>query len=254
MAARGWSHLAQDPDPHLRRFDQEQQDQEEDRQQLDDQGEGARADAQGRLAERLGVAHQLGRVALHPVLDVVPGHQVADPAPAVLRVGDVAGQRVGQVGDPVHQRVAERHGQADEHQRGPDGDDRDGGAPARDQLALHQDHDRVEQQRDEPGHHDQQQDVLEPVEQLAGQVGGGDHADRDEDGQQRDMTTFGRPEHAPEPAPGWRLFLHVTSMPGPGAKVRSPAGARRRSSSSGSPRRAAGAPARSRPSPASPSA
>ena len=180
----GRPHLAQDPGPHLRRLDQEQQDQEEDRQQLDDQGEGARANAQGRLAQRLGVGHQLGRVALHPVLDVVPGHQVADPAPAVLRVGDVAGQRVGQVGDPVHQRVAERQGQADEDQRGQEGDDRDGSAPARDQALLHQHHDRVEQQRDEPGHHDQQEDVLDPVDQLPGQVGGGYHADRDQDGQQ----------------------------------------------------------------------
>ena len=65
--------------------------QDEEHEQLDHQGDRALAEGQRRLAERLGVAGQPGRVPLHPALDVVPGHEVADPAAAVLCAGDVAG-------------------------------------------------------------------------------------------------------------------------------------------------------------------
>ena len=65
-----------------------------------------------RLAERLGVADQLGCVPLCPALDVVLNHEAADPARTVLRAGDVAWQPVRQVGDPGDQRHAERRGPA----------------------------------------------------------------------------------------------------------------------------------------------
>jgi hypothetical protein len=129
-------------------------------------------------------------VLLHPSLDVVLGREVADPARAVLRAGDVAGQLVGQVGDPVDQRIAELVSQDGEDHQGREGDDRHRVAPARD-PPLQQDHDRVEQQRDEPGHDDQQHDVTQPVNQLAGQVGGRHHGDCHHDRPQRDVPQLG---------------------------------------------------------------
>jgi hypothetical protein len=48
----------------------------------------------------------------------------------------------------------------------------------------------------EPRHEHQQHDVPQQVHQLAGQVGGDDHPDRDQDGPQRDVTPVGRPEQA----------------------------------------------------------
>jgi hypothetical protein len=45
---------------------------------------------------------------------VVAADQVADPALAVPGLTDVRGQPVGQMGDPVDERVAERNGQTDE--------------------------------------------------------------------------------------------------------------------------------------------
>jgi uncharacterized membrane protein YbhN (UPF0104 family) len=106
LAARG--QLAQRPAPHLRALQQQEQDQDEERGQLDDDRDRALADGQRRPGQRLGVAGQPGRVPLHPALHVVPGHEVADPAPAVLRAGDVAGHPVRQVADPVRQRHPER--------------------------------------------------------------------------------------------------------------------------------------------------
>ena len=100
------------------RLEQQQQDQDEDREQLDEQREAPVADAQGGLAERLGVGDQLGRVLLHPGLDVVLGREVPDPALALLRARDVAGQLVGQVADPVDQRIAERVSQDGEDHQG----------------------------------------------------------------------------------------------------------------------------------------
>ena len=72
--------------------------------------EEAALPGQGRFGQVLAEGDELGRVLRYPVLDVVPGHQVPDPAPAVLR-SHVDGS-VGQVGDRVHQRGAERQGQA----------------------------------------------------------------------------------------------------------------------------------------------
>jgi len=189
-AARG--HLGERPAPHLRALEQQEQDQDEEREQLDHQGDRAFAHRQGRLAERLGVAGQLGRVPLQPALDVVPGHEVADPAVAVLCAGDVAGHSVRQVGNPVDERDAERRGQADEYQRGPERDDRHGEATARD-PPLDFSHDRVEQHRDEPRHDHQQRDVPQPVDRLADQVGSDDHRDRDQDGPQQDVAPVRRP-------------------------------------------------------------
>jgi hypothetical protein len=99
------------------------------------------------------------------------------------------------VGDPVDQRHAERRGQADEDQHGPERDDRHGHAPARD-PPLHLSHGRVEQHRDEPCHEHQQHDVPQQVDQLAGQVGSDDHPDRDQDGPQRDVAPVGGLEQA----------------------------------------------------------
>jgi hypothetical protein len=47
LAARG--HLAERPAPHLRALEQQEQDQDEERDQLDDQGDRALAHGQGRL-------------------------------------------------------------------------------------------------------------------------------------------------------------------------------------------------------------
>ncbi len=67
------------------------------------------------------VAGQLGRVLHHPGLEVVLGHQVADPAFAVLGPADVGGQIVREVADAVDQRISEGHRQpgerADSEQR-----------------------------------------------------------------------------------------------------------------------------------------
>jgi hypothetical protein len=95
----------------------------------------------------------------------------------------------------VDQRHAERRGQADEDQRGPERDDRHGEAPARD-PPLHFSNGRVEQHRDEPRHEHQQHDVPQQVDQLPGQVGSDDHPDRDQDGPQRDVAPAGGFEQA----------------------------------------------------------
>jgi hypothetical protein len=108
----------------------------------------------------------------------------------------LATQLVGQVGDAVHQRISERYGQADKDQPGQDGDDGDGGTPAREQPPLQEVDARVEQQCDEPGHDYQQQDVPNPVDQLPGQIGGRHHRDRGHDRRQRDFPPFGRPPQA----------------------------------------------------------
>jgi hypothetical protein len=191
--ARG--HLAERPVPHLRALEQQEQDQDEEREQHDDYRDRALADGQRRLAERLGVADQLGRVPLHPALDVVLGHEVAEPARAVLRAGDVAGQPVCQVGDPADQRHAERRGQGEEDQRGPERDDHHGEAPARD-PPLHFSHGRVEQERGESRHEHQQHDVPQQVHQLADQVGSDNYPGRDQDGPQRDVAPVGGLEQA----------------------------------------------------------
>jgi hypothetical protein len=68
--------------------------------------------------------------------------------------------------------------------------------PRRGTPPLHFSHGRVEQYRDEPRHEHQQHDVPQPVDQLPGQLGSGDHRDRDQDGPQRDVAPVGGLEQA----------------------------------------------------------
>ena len=130
--------------------------------------------------------HQLRHVLGHPLLDVIPAHQMAEPPPAVLRVAHVARQVIGQVGDPVGQRVAERQRQAEEHQQPPDDDDRHRQATALDLPALESDHERVQQHGDEGGHDHEQDDVPQVVEHLGGHIDQHHHRGGGEDGPQRD--------------------------------------------------------------------
>ncbi len=93
-----------------------------------------------------------------PGLDVVPGHQVTDPALALLGLGDVGRQVVGQVRHAVDQRVAEGERQAGEEQQGQQRDDGYRDPPAPDPSRQDND-ERVEQQCHEAGDHEQQDDA-----------------------------------------------------------------------------------------------
>ena len=221
-------HHAEQAGPHLGALEQQQQRQHEDGQQRDHQRERALAQAQGRRREALAEVDELRRVALHPVLHVVLARQVPDPALAVLGLVHVRRQCLGQVGDRAHQRQAERQSQADEHDDGPQRDDGHGPAAALDPPPLQGHHHRIQDQRDEPGHQDQQEDVPQPVDQLAEQEGDRHDRDGDQDRAQRYPTDRRR---LPQPCPAgiglWQLVGHLTIMtagrPGqdtPGARDR----------------------------------
>ena len=142
-------HRAQQGRPHLRAFQQQEQDQHEDGEQFEQQGQRALAQAQGGLGQPFPETHQLGRVLIHPRLHVILGHEMADPAPSVGRRGHVARQLQGQVVDPVGQRGAEREGEAGEDDQGPQGHHRDRPAPPLDLPPLQGHHGRVQDHGDE---------------------------------------------------------------------------------------------------------
>ncbi len=124
-------HQAEEARSQLRALHQQQHDEDEDGQQGDHERDSTPADAEDRLGDVLSVGGQLGRVGFDPILDVVPGDEVADPAFAVLGLADIARQAVGQMGHSVDERVAEGHGQSGEYQDRQERDDRDGdSAPA----------------------------------------------------------------------------------------------------------------------------
>ena len=208
-------HEAEQPYPQLRALEQQEQHQNEDGDERDEQREGALAEGEGRLAEALAEARDLRGVVLHPGLDVIPAHQVADPALAALGLVDVRGQPVGEMGDPVDERVTERDGQAGEDQHGPDGDDGDGEATASHLPVLKGHHERVQEQGDEACDRDEQEYVTQPVEQLPCQVDPDHHGHRGQDRAQRDAP---RLRCAPQPGPpgvrGWQIVRHRSSMAG----------------------------------------
>jgi hypothetical protein len=150
---------------------------------------------------------------------VEAAHQVPDPAVALRRVVDVPGQPVRQVGQAVGQRIAERDDQAREDQDRPDRDDGHGRAAAPD-PPLHEHHERVEDQRDEPGHHHQKQHVPQPVGELGGQVGDGQYGHGNENGRQRNPARGGRAAHPGTPGglgPVRRAGFHVVGFHGSSA-------------------------------------
>jgi hypothetical protein len=89
--------------------------------------------------------------------------------------------------DPIDQRVAEGDGQPGKDQRGPDGDYGDRQAPAWHEPPLQRKHQGVQQQRDEPRDDDQEQDISQPVDDLAQQIDGDHDPDGGEDRAQRDI-------------------------------------------------------------------
>jgi len=111
---------------------------------------------------------------------------MAEPPPAALHIGYVMREVIGQVGDPVGQRVAERQGQAEEHHQPPEDDDRHRQATALDPPALESDHERVQQYGEEGRHDQEQDDVPQVVEHLGGGKDQHHHCGGGEDGPQRD--------------------------------------------------------------------
>ncbi len=109
-------HQAEQARPQFRALHQQQHDEDEDGQQGDHERDSALADAEDRFGDVLSIGGQLGRVGSDPVLDVVPGDEVADPAFAVLGLADIGRQVGGQVGHSVDQRVAKGHSQPGEYQ------------------------------------------------------------------------------------------------------------------------------------------
>src|SRR5215470_11503793 len=87
---------------------------------------------------------------------------------------------------------------AGEDKRRPDGHDGDGPAAPLDSMVLQVEHEGVQDQGNEPRDHDQENDVLQPVKELAREEGEGHHRDGSDDRCQRD-TTRGRgvPEARP---------------------------------------------------------
>ena len=208
--ARSGAIGAQQPAAHLRPLQEQEQHQDEDGEQLQQQRERALAQAQRGLGQALAEGDQLGRVLVHPGLDVVPAHQIAEPAAAMLRVGHVGRQLLGQVADPVGQRITERDGQADEDNEPPQRDDGHRPAAPLDLPALQRHHGRVQDHRDEGRHDDQEDDVLEPVDDLPEQVDHDHHEDRGQDGRQGDTPGPGGGPQAVAPGPGWwRVVAHL---------------------------------------------
>jgi hypothetical protein len=109
------------------------------------------------------------------------------------------------VGDPVHERVAERERQPGEDEHGKDRDHGDG-EPAPAQPALHDQHQRVQQQRDEPGDDQQQDDLAQPEDDLAGEVDEHHRGDRGQDRPQRHALGLC---HRPQPGPPGRVGVGI---------------------------------------------
>jgi hypothetical protein len=109
------------------------------------------------------------------------------------------------MGQPVHQRIAERCQEAGEDQHRPDGHDGHGPAATPDPPPLQRHHQRIQDQGDEPGHHEHQEDITYPVGEFARQVGKGHDGDSHEDRGQRDATRGrGGPETSVPGRPGGR--------------------------------------------------
>jgi hypothetical protein len=76
-------------------------------------------------------------------------------------------------------------------------------------LIFQRCHGRVQDYRDEGRHDDQEDDVLEPVDDLPEQVDRDHHADRRQDGRQRDTPGLcGDPQAAP-PGRRWHIGGHL---------------------------------------------
>jgi hypothetical protein len=134
--------------------------------QLEQQRQGALAQGQCRLGQARAETHQLGHVLLHPCLNVIPADEVPEPSFTVFRRGDVGRQLLGQVRDPVRERVPEGHREAREDKYRPHRHHGDSQAPPPDPPALQGHHERVQDHGDEGRHDDQKDDVLEPVDDL----------------------------------------------------------------------------------------
>ena len=100
----------------------------------------------------------------------------------MVHLTHVVRQYVGQMGDSVSQRVAERCRQADEDQQAPQRHHGHGKATPSEPPALQGHHERVEDHGDESRDDHEQDDVAKPVDQLAGQVGRGHYRDGGQDG------------------------------------------------------------------------
>ncbi len=123
--------------------------------------------------------------------------ELPEPALAVLRVTHVSRQVVRQVRDRAGERVAERDEQPDEHQQREHAHDAHRVPAPLHHVLLYHEHDRVEYQREEPGHENQQEDVPKPVDQLAREEEEGDGQDGGDDRPQRHPAQVGG---GPQPA------------------------------------------------------
>ena len=206
-AARSGAMSREDTQAQLGSLEQQQEHEDEDHEEVEADRERAGPELERRLGQVLGVTLQLGEVLLDPVLDVVPAHEVADVALAVFGTVHVVRELRDEVGQPVGERVAERVGETGEHEHGQHRDDGHGVAPSAHPHPLQQDHQRVQQQRDEPRHRHEQDDLAQLVDELAGQDRGHHHADRDQDGQEGDMTFVGPLPKPAAPGHGGRRDL-----------------------------------------------
>ncbi len=108
-------------------------------------------------------------------------------------------------GDAEHECQADEHGQAKHgHHRH---------RPAARQPPLKTGHDRVKDQRDEPGHDNEQLDFAQPVDHLAQQIGRRDHRHRRQDRPERNSPGLGGDPQSRHSA-GPRVIVHPAIMSG----------------------------------------
>ena len=143
-----------------------------------------------RFSQALGKTDELGRVLVHPGLDVIATDQMADPALAVVDFVDIGREVVGQVGHPVDEGIAECDGQTDEDQNGPRRDDGDGKSTAWHLPALQRHYLRIEHQSDESPHQHQDDDVPQAVEEFGSQIDRRHGGHSDDDGPQGNVLRF----------------------------------------------------------------
>ena len=160
------------------------------------------AGGQGRLGQGRPETLQLRCIAADPGLQVKAGDQVADPATAVLGGLHVGRQPLGEMGHAVGQRIAERRQQAGEDHHRPGGHNGHRPAAAPDPPPLQGHHQGIQEQADEAGDRDHQQDVADPVRELAREVGEDHDGHSGEDGGQRDAAPGRGIPQASVPDPG----------------------------------------------------
>ena len=153
---------------------------------------------EGRLAQVVGRLLQLGGVLLDPGEQCEPLEGVGQPAVAPLDLVDHRGQRLGHLGQRVHQWVAEESEQPGEDQHGRGQHHADGGPPA-EAVPLEEVHRRIEHQGDEGGDEYPQDHLAQATEQPVQHPGDDDHGVDGQDGAQGHALGRGRGEQALPP-------------------------------------------------------